>query len=275
MAVSPERFNIAGDLLAGPDGDGRWNNLGYWKSAQNYTDACSALAELHGVAAGLIASSRLLELACGHGAALDLWCDRFGVTRISALEYRPDCVQRIAESKHPCVVRVVQGRFDLPLFSLFGEERFDAVICVDAAYHASSLEDFLESCLPQLADGGVMVFSTLVRADAPKQVSVFWQWLSSGLLRLAAIPENSIMTQGAIQSVLKSKGMTMTYTDLGPEVFSGFSWWVNVRRKGLGIRRRLSRDWFKAEVVALWTKWLVRKPAFRYLLITVSMSRGV
>lgn len=275
MATSPERFNIPGDLLAGPEGDGRWTNLGYWKSAQNYTEACRALAEIHGVAAGLTASSRLLELACGHGAALDLWYNRFGVTQISALEYRPDCVQRIAERNHSRVARVAQGRFDLPLLRLFGEERFDAVICVDAAYHASSLEDFLESSLPQLADGGVMVFSTLVRPDAPKQVSALWRWLSSGLLRLAAIPESSIMTLDAIQSVLEKKGMTATYADLSPGVFSGFSQWVNIRRKDIGFRQRLSRDWLKVEAVAMWAQWLVRKPAWRYLLIKASRSRGV
>jgi len=93
-------------------------------------------------------------------------------------------------------------------------------------------------------------------------------------LRLAAIPDKSVMTVDAIQGMLDRNGLTATYADLGPDVFSGFSRWVAIRRKELGICRRFSPGWLKLEAVALWTQWLARKPALRYLLITASRSPG-
>lgn len=270
MANRPERFDIAGDLLAGPDGDGRWNNLGYWKNAQNYTEACRALAELHGLAAGLTASDRVLELACGYGAALDIWCDRFAVSKVSALEYRPDCVRHISSLGHPTIESVLVGRFDEPLDSLFSNSNFDAVLCVDAAYHASSLTAFVAAAESVLAERGVLVFSTVVVADARKSESRLAGWFGRALLRAAGISSASLMTESNLWQTMAEQGLAVTAVeDISNAVFAGFADWVTRRSRTLSWREQYSAAWLKIAITAHWCRRLAVGNTLRYVLVSV------
>lgn len=265
MASRPERFDIAGDLLAGPDGDGRWNNLGYWRNAKNYTEACCALAEIHGVAAGLTASHRLLELACGHGAALDVWRNRFAVSQISALEYRPDCVRHISALSHIANNSVLAGRFDEPLDSLFPGSPFDAVICVDAAYLASSLTAFLAAVESVLAEQGVLVFSTLVLANARPA-----GWLGTALLNAAGISPASLLTETDLRQTVAAQGlMVTTVDDISDAVFAGFADWVARRSCNLNWREKYSAAWLKIAITARWCRRLAAGRSLRYVLVSV------
>lgn len=271
MAHRPERFAIAGDLLAGPDGDGRWNNLGYWRNAQNYTEACRALAEIHGVAAGLTASHRLLELACGYGAALDVWRDHFNVSQISALEYRPDCVRHISALSHIANNSVLAGRFDEPLDALFPGSSFDAVICVDAAYHALSLAAFIAATESVLAEQGVLVFSTLVLADTRPT-----GWLGKVLTKAAGIPPASLMTESNLRQMVAAQGLVVTAVeDISDAVFAGFADWV-VRRSGtLSWREKYSAAWLKIAITARWCRRLAVGNTPRYVQVTVRRPTDV
>jgi cyclopropane fatty-acyl-phospholipid synthase-like methyltransferase len=271
MITRPERFDIAGDLLAGPDGDGRWNNLGYWETAQNYTQACCALAERHGLVANLRPSNRVLELACGYGAAFDVWRDRFDVAQVSALEYRPDCVRHISSLRHPSVKSVLAGRFDEPLDELFPGLYFDAVLCVDAAYHATSLAAFVAAVKPVLAASGVLVFSTLVLAEPAKARFSAARWFAGALLNAAVIPKGSLMAESAVCETVAEQGLVVTTVeDISDAVFAGFADWV-ARRSGILPWRDKYSSWIKVEAVALWTRWLSRKP-LSYVLITVTRA---
>jgi len=265
MARRPERFAIAGDLLAGPGGDGRWNNLGYWKNAQNYTEACRALAELHGQAAGLMASHRVLELACGYGAALDLWRDRFSVSQIAALEYRPDCVRHIKSTEQPAIDAVLTGRFDEPLDVLFPGSSFDAVICVDAAYHARSLTAFIAAAESVLAERGVLVFSTLVLADARSA-----GWLGTALLNAAGISSASLLTETDLRQEVAAQGLVVTTVeDISDRVFAGFADWVARRSRNLNWHEKYSAAWLKIAITARWCRQLAAGRSLRYVLVSV------
>lgn len=265
MASRPERFDIAGDMLAGPGGDGRWNNLGYWKSAQNYTEACRALAALHGQAAGLGASHRLLELACGYGAALDVWRDWFSVSQIAALEYRPDCVRHIKSTEQPAIDAVLTGRFDEPLDVLFPGSSFDAVICVDAAYHARSLTAFVTAVESVLAERGVLVFSTLVLADARPA-----GWLGTALLNAAGISSASLLTEADLRQAVAEQGLVVTTVeDISDAVFTGFADWVARRSCNLNWREQYSAAWLKIAITARWCRRLATDRSLRYVLVSV------
>ena len=269
MAPKPERFDIAGDLLAGPDGDGRWNNLGYWKKAQNYTEACRALAECHGVAAGLCPTSRVLELACGHGAALELWHDRFAVSRITALEYRPSCVRQIRSLSHPAVESVLTGRFDEPLDVLLPDKTFDAVLCVDAAYHAESLTAFIASVKSVLAGQGMLVFSTLMLADSRST-----GWLGSVLRNAAGISSASLMKESSLRQIAAAQGLVTAVEDISDAVFVGFADWVARRSRSLGLRDKYSVAWLKIAITARWCRRLSARKSLRYVLVSVRRAES-
>jgi len=264
----PERFAIDGALLAGPGGDARWNNLGDWHDTADYTQACLALAGLHGEAALLVPGQRVLELACGFGAGIELWRERFGIEHIRALELRRQCVSalrdRLQAEQH---IEVYQGRFDAPLPVPLGEQRFDAVLCVDAAYHARSLEAFLAPACQVLADQGRLVFSTLLWA-ADRTPS--WRSALAGhLLRAAGIPPGSLVSDARLRALLQRHGLhDLRFELLTQRVLPGFQRWVSQRHARLPLRLRWSAAWLKIRGTAALCAYLHRHRLVDYVLVS-------
>jgi len=297
VSPHPERFAIDGGLLAGRDGDGRWNNLGYWRQADGYSDACAALARLHGQAAGLVEGQTILELACGYGAALDLWRQEFSVGSVFGLEYREHCTQFInstgfindtglindariindaQKSSLPIPVNpqtVIAGRFDKPLPESLKHCSVDAVICVDAAYHAHSLKDFLCCLSPVLKTNGRLVFSTLVRSD---NAASFWQRQRNRvLLRLASMPDASVLSASELQESLDQQGFDVTLEDISEDVFSGFAQWVRQRQQALSPGQRCSPAWLKIRFTARWCEMLAADRSLRYMMVSATKRAPV
>jgi len=270
MSRADDRFRIAGDLLAGPDGDGRWNNLGYWPGARDYTAAARELARQHGALAGIRPGLRVLELACGFGAGLELWQAEFGVTASCALERREACARAIAAVPDGLPTTVVQGRFDEPLVATVGAARFDAILCVDAAYHARSLAAFLETCAPALAPDGVLVFSTVARGAGYDDLGPIGRTALHWVLRLADIPAASVCDRPTLPCLIDAVGLQAeAVRDLSHGVFAGFASWVERRDRSLGGVSRWSRDWLKIRMTARLCRWLARTRAIEYLLVVV------
>lgn len=262
MAVD-RQFAIAGELLAGAEGDARWNNLGYWRAGDDYTAACRALARLHAEAISLGANDRLLELACGHGAALELWRDEFSVTDCHALEVRNDCISAIRRRDPARADRVVQGRFDRPLPDTLPRD-CDALICVDAVYHADSLDAFLKCAASVLKENGRIAFTTLV-AEQNSPVDP----VTALLLNLAHIPPASRPTRPVLEQCLQARGFqNVAVTDISEPVLSGFASWVRQCHNRLTLMQRLRPEWLKIEMSARLCRRLIGSKSWNYVLVS-------
>lgn len=264
----PERFAIDGALLAGPGGDARWNNLGDWQDSSDYTHACLALAALHGEAALLRPGQRVLELACGFGAGIDVWRERFGITHIRALELRRQCVSALRDRRQAeAGIEVYQGRFDAPLPAPLRAQCFDAVLCVDAAYHARSLEAFLGPACEVLVDKGRLVFSTLLRTADP--TPLWRRALAWPLLRTAGIPPGSLVSDARLRTMLQRHGLREHNLEpLTQRVLPGFHRWVLQRHARLPPRLRWSPAWLKIRATAALCAYLHRHRLVDYVLVS-------
>src|SRR5262249_44344459 len=60
-----------------------WLNLGYWKTARRYPDACVAMAELLGTRAGMKPGNRVLDVGFGFAEQDFVFLDRFDVDHIT------------------------------------------------------------------------------------------------------------------------------------------------------------------------------------------------
>lgn len=264
-------FDTNGHLLANNAHDWRWNNLGYWSGGVNYGEACRALARLHGEYAQLQAGQALLELACGYGAAFDIWHDEFGVNNISGLEYRSHCVQAIQQ--HQAVQNVVQGSFDQPLASSLTHQLYDAVVCVDAAYHAQSLDRFLATACSVLKPQGKLVFSTLMLSANYPQQALWTRVLNQRLLKMAHIKLHSVLNQQAlIAFCVRHQLHQVQIIKLNQAVLAGFVQWVQQRHTQLSWQQKYRADWQKIYATARWCQWLLTHNLLDYVLVCATKS---
>lgn len=277
--MKQQKFEIAGQLLAGQTGDWRWNNLGDWQAAATYEQACSDLARRHAVMAGLSAQDQLLELACGYGASLDLWQDQFQVTHISALEYRQRCVDWLnpsgtkPQNSNTIHIQVLQGRFDQPLPAALAQRSFDTVLCIDAAYHATSLLAFLDTARTALRPNGVLCFSTLMWTDEAAKTSNRSVKICQQLLKIADIPAASVLSQVQITSLFDQSGWTsMQIQPIEQQVFAGFAYWVDQQHAQLSARKRYSMAWQKIRATARLCAWLNQNNLLHYVIIRAVKS---
>jgi microcystin synthetase protein McyJ len=240
---------------------GRWGNLGLWSHETRYATACAALADAVAAAAGLAAGQRVLSLACGAGEELRHWVDRYQVqaalgieadTRLAALA-RQDVAQTGLVARCPVVV---QPALDWLTQRSAADGRFDAVLCVDAAYHLSPRPALFQHAARLLRPGGRMAFTDLTLPEGASR---------SPLLRAAArlcgvAPDDLVPAAHRLRQLRAAGFDDVQALPLDDAVLGGFARFV--RQQG----RRLGREaWHPA--------WL--RPALTGGLIGPCRSAGL
>lgn len=230
-----------------------------------YAQAAEALAARVGETAQLTEHTHLLELACGQGASLWLWQRKFNVTQISAIEIQKASVQLLRQ-RSSAAWTIAHGRFDtLPLPASIEPGSYDAVVCVDAAYHACSLSAFLQVARTAMVEGGRLSFTTLAvnpaYGELPKLLSL--------LLTKADIPNASLQTPHEIEDSMINAGFNGVKIELlDDKVFAGFAQHIRDRAGQLTWRQKMSPAWFKIKATALLCSSLVETPRLHYVLIS-------
>jgi SAM-dependent methyltransferase len=177
-----------------------WGNLGLWP-APDYASAAEALARRVGMAAGLARGQRVLSLASGAGDELRLWREAFGAAQATGTE----------RDSGP----VPAGPFD-------------AVLCVDAAYHFSPRADFLAQAFERLRPGGRLAFTDLTlsgRAGLGLRTAARLCGLSAADLLPLAQRSRALRAAGFVDVVAEP---------LEAEVLDGFVAFVAAQRRRLG-----------------------------------------
>ena len=213
---------------------GAWGNLGLWPGAADYATACRALALREGEAAALAPGDKVLSVACGAGEELRLWRELFGVRDPLGIE--PDAALAAAARAHG---RVLQQDALAPL-----QGRFDAVLCVDAAYHFTPRQAWLQAMAQRLKPGGRIAFTDLVLEGRPSAFlkhAAAWCGIHADDLVPAARRRRELSAAGF--SELRSE----TLTD---EVLGGFARFVARQSRRLGSAA-LSPAWRRPAATAL------------------------
>lgn len=283
------QFEIDGALLA--EDTAGWRNLGLWHSEDDkkgrdsrgnpdieinlsaplfvspcsYVQAAEALARRIGEAAHLSVETTLLDLACGHGASLWLWQRMFYVTKLSALEIQTACIDYLRHQALPGW-NVVQGRFDdLPIPDSILPASYDAVVSIDAAYHARSLSAFLQVAHTALVEGGRLAFTTLAINPAQGALTL----PESLLLGKAEVPTASLQTPNDIKISMREAGFrNVSIERLDDQVFAGFAQHVRQRSRQLSWKQKLSFGWLKIKSTGVLCEWLAKTQRLHYVLVS-------
>lgn len=272
--VDPSQFAIATDLLSDDSKPLAWSNLGYWMHTRNYDSACQQLAELVAEAAALKAGQQLLELACGHGASLSLWQHHYGIEHCTALDIQPEVVSHIQQQLHNnrsfAHYKVLQGSFDQAQLPVgIQPQHYDAVICVDAAYHAKSTRAFLQFMQQTVRPGGRIAFCTLHKSNNWAAASRWQKGFHQGLFKVAKIPMLSLLMESSIHGMLREYGFEdIEITHLDEGVLLGFHQFVNRRVRELSTAQKISSGWLKIALTARLCQNLYQHQLLHYSLIS-------
>lgn len=267
-------FAIATHLL--DDSRSGWSNLGDWRDTADYAQAAAALARCVGAAAQLQPGDSVLELACGQGASLALWQREFAVAGVDAIEWQRACVDALNSAGGAARrgdARVHRGRFDrLPLPPGLQPASYNAVLCVDAAYHADSAAAFLAVAARALETRGRLAFTTL--ASPSSRHAAPWRTALARLaLAAAGVPEGSLLSVPQWRTALAQQGLQIELSQtLDARVLAGFADFVERRQHRLPWRARFTAGWLKIRLTAVLCRWLHRHALAHYVLIVARRS---
>ena len=213
-----------------------WANLGCWPATGEapvaYAGAAETLARRVGEAAGLQPGERVLDIACGAGDSLRLWLQAFGVRSVHGLERDPELVRLALEAARSAGlarrIRVTAGSAMDPLPRV--ARGFDAVLCVDAAYHLSPRSRWLAEVSAVLRPGGRLAYTDLVFAGGrPGRL------LLRAAARLSGVAVDDLVDGDTQVQRLTSMGFLDVHLErLDDAVLGGFERFVQRQRVALG-----------------------------------------
>ena len=139
-------------------GDSGFFNFGYWDTgAQDQSQASAALVERLLSDIADLGQGRVLDVACGLGGSTAQLTRRYPPSAITAINISRDQLEAARARAPGCAFE----QMDAARLS-FADETFNAVLCVEAAFHFNTREAFLHEAFRVLKPGGSLVFSDML-----------------------------------------------------------------------------------------------------------------
>jgi microcystin synthetase protein McyJ len=204
-----------------------WLNLGYWKDAQTYPDACRAMVIKLGEAAELKSTDTVLDVGCGFGEQDALLVEQFHVARIMGIDITPT---HITVGQERLRAKQLDDRITLAVGSAvqtgYPDNFFDKAIALECAFHFKTREQFFREAFRVLKPGGRLALTDML----PSPGEDFTGVKSRTARKLASIPEENMYDRIGYARKLEAIGFTDIKVLSIPEyVYPGMARYIKSR----------------------------------------------
>ncbi|MBT3069483.1 methyltransferase domain-containing protein [Rhodomicrobium sp. Az07] len=158
--------------------DSGFYNFGLWdRQPSSQREASEALIDelvsLIGHEGG-----RILDVACGPGASTQRLCRTYEPRNVTAINISDAQLSSARERAPGCTfIRMDAAHLDFPA------ESFDAVMCVEAAFHFDTRQTFLSGAARVLKPGGTLVMTDMLFRGFMKPIGNFGQVPPANFMR--------------------------------------------------------------------------------------------
>lgn len=289
--IPPEFYNLSERLLN--SGSSYWGNLGYWKSATDYSSACEDLAHQLAEAVSLNENSRIFDAGFGCGDQLLMWLKHYKVKIVSGINYSNSqtflAKKRLDQAGfYQTAQSIIQGDVaNLNKYVEFNKASINAVLALDCAYHFPSRKQFFKdsfSLLKQSEESQssyvsqpVLGLTDIILAHA--KISWGKKILLNTMLTVSNIPKENIVTLQQYECELKQAGFKhIQAKDISDYVFDPFGCFIKKELAGRGeIKENLKGQMsarIKYKMTAIFLHWAYRHNILRYVVIKASPNGG-
>jgi ubiquinone/menaquinone biosynthesis C-methylase UbiE len=144
-------------------------NYGYWTPGTENVEQASAQLLEHLVAKLPRTATKVLDVAFGKGTSTLRLCDMYGKDAVTGVNIAQPQIDLARKRGVACELKVMDAaRLE------FEPDTFDAILCIEAAFHFPTRLDFLKGAHRVLKPGGKLVLSDLfLRSDYGLRPQIF------------------------------------------------------------------------------------------------------
>jgi ubiquinone/menaquinone biosynthesis C-methylase UbiE len=234
-------------------------NLGYWKEAQTYDDACAALTHEMGEAAEFKHTDVVLDCGFGFGDQDAYWVKHFPLESIKAINI----------SEHQ--ITYARSRFSDPKIEFsygsateipFDDTAFEKVVALESAFHFDTRQRFFRESYRVLKKGGSLTTADVIAGTQTRGFRAFMmEFLGRAFWQ---IPKSNMIDAAQYKDQLEDAGfVNIKVRNISREVFIPFKDFARTRTLDAEVKARL-HPWLRA----MWRAPHQGLAIFEYVIVT-------
>jgi ubiquinone/menaquinone biosynthesis C-methylase UbiE len=144
-------------------------NMGYWRDARSYDQACEALALLLAERAGLAAGQTVVDAGFGFADQDLMWARRFGVRIVGFNITEAQVAVARERVREAGLTDAIDLRLGSALETELGDASVDRVLALESAFHFPSREAFFAEARRILRPGGRLALADICAVAQPSR----------------------------------------------------------------------------------------------------------